>query len=199
MYNVLLLFLDYSIERVLNIINSELADNLGNLISRCTGKLVNPQREIPSASIYAKSLKSETAETLRSNMETLGKTAKQHYESFYIHHVVDATMSTLRSANAMVEYHKPWLLRKEPHNEIAKAELKSVISLALEATRISALVLYPITPTLSTSILDLLNIPMNERSWTDTKPIYLNSIGSVKSESFGHSNTIVFPKIKLKV
>ncbi|XP_014212192.1 methionine--tRNA ligase, mitochondrial isoform X1 [Copidosoma floridanum] len=188
---------NYSTERVLNVLNSELADTLGNLINRCTGKLVNPKQEIPSAAGHGRFLKSEVAQSLRASMEALGDTAKQHYESFYVHHVVDAAMSTVRCANAVVEYHKPWSLRKEPDNEAAVAELKAVIALALEATRISALVLYPVMPALSTVVLDFLNVPMNERSWKHTKPVYLNSTASTESEPFGHSNTIIFPKIKL--
>ncbi|XP_031787008.1 methionine--tRNA ligase, mitochondrial isoform X2 [Nasonia vitripennis] len=189
---------NYSTERVLNILNSELADTLGNLVSRCTGKVVNPKSEIPSAAIYAKELKSEPAETLRKSMESLGEITKQHYESFYVHHAIDAVMSTLRSANIMIEHHKPWVLRKEPDNEIAITELKSVIALALEATRISAIALYPVVPKLSCNLLDFLNVPNNARLWKDTKPKYLESPPSADFEHFGHKNTILFPKIKLK-
>ena len=187
---------DYSTERVLNILNSELADTLGNLVSRCTGKVVNVKGEIPPA-IYGKALRSEAAESLRKHMDTLGDTARQHYESFYIHHAVDAVMTTLRSANIMVEHHKPWQLRKEPHNEMAMTELKAVISLALEAIRISALVLYPVVPTLSTNLLDFLNVPLINRSWNDTRPKYLSPVTATEAEPFRHQRTMFFPKIKL--
>lgn len=183
----------------MNVLNSELADTLGNLVSRCTGKLVNPKGEIPSAAIYSKVLKSQPAEELRSNLESLGNIAKDHYESFYIHHAIDAVMAALRSANVMVDYHKPWLLRKEPDNQVAVAELKSVIALAMEATRISALCLFPVVPKLSTNLLNFLNVPMDHRFWKDTEPKYLNTDSPVDSEGFGHTNTMVFPKIKLKL
>ncbi|XP_058807350.1 methionine--tRNA ligase, mitochondrial-like isoform X2 [Phymastichus coffea] len=189
---------DYNEERALNVLNSELADTLGNLVSRCTGKVLNPKSEIPSAAIYCKVLKSEPAEQLRYNMESLGNIAKGHYESLYIHHAIDAVMTTLRSANIMVDYHKPWILRKEINNVVAMTELKSVIALAMETTRISALCLYPVVPKLSTNLLDFLNIPMDNRFWKDTAPKYLSPCAPVDSKHFGHTNIIVFPKIKSK-
>lgn len=191
-------FLDYSTSRVLNVLNSELADNLGNLVSRCSGKLVNPASKIPSASRYAKSLNSESAENLRKNIESLGDKAKKNYESFYFHHVIDAVMETLKSANVMIDYHKPWNLRKQTDNEDAANELKSVIALALEAARVSAIVMYPIVPKLSTNLLNFLNVPMTSRTWSDTKPKYFSSMPNAEAKSFGHDNSIIFPKIKMK-
>ncbi|KAJ8687011.1 hypothetical protein QAD02_022805 [Eretmocerus hayati] len=188
---------NYSTERVLNILNSELADNLGNLVSRCSGKLVNPRGEIPNITEVSHHLKSEPAESLRKNMESLGSTAKQHYESFYIHHVIDAVMATLKRANVMIDHHKPWELRKRPDDVEAMTELKAVLALALESARISAIVLYPVTPKLSTNLLDFLNVPEDSRSWKDISPKYL--VGSAKDpEHFKYDTRILFPKIKLK-
>ena len=191
------LFTDYSTERVLNILNNELADTLGNLVNRCTGKVVNPSGEIPSASIYAKTLKSESAENLRKNLESLGDTAKQHYESFYIHHAVDSIMATLRSANQMVEHHKPWQLVKEADDKLKTAELKGVLSLAMETTRVCALALTPVTPKLSSKLLDTLNVPLEARTWKDTKPKYLREEQGTESEQFKSGRGLLFPKIKL--
>ena len=38
---------DYSAEKVMNILNSELANTLGNLLSRCTSTTVNPKQTFP--------------------------------------------------------------------------------------------------------------------------------------------------------
>ena len=38
---------DYTTDKVTNILNSELANTLGNLLSRCTSKTVNPAQHFP--------------------------------------------------------------------------------------------------------------------------------------------------------
>ncbi|XP_011504402.1 PREDICTED: methionine--tRNA ligase, mitochondrial-like [Ceratosolen solmsi marchali] len=187
---------NYSAEVILNVLNSELADTFGNLISRCTGKMVNPMNQIPSIEIYVNNLTSEPAMKLRNNIESLGKIAQQYYESFHISYVIEAVMKTLRSANLMVEYHKPWLLRKKTDN-LDIIELNSVIALALETTRISAIVLYPVVPDLSSNLLNFLNVPIHARNWCNTQPKYLNSLKSAKSKPLSSENMILFPKIKL--
>ncbi|XP_014221640.1 methionine--tRNA ligase, mitochondrial-like [Trichogramma pretiosum] len=188
---------NYSLERVQNILNSELADTLGNLVSRCTGKVVNPNGEIPSVSVYGKTLKSEQAEKLRKNIESLGDSAKQQYESFMIHHAADVVLETLRSANQMVEYHKPWQLAKESDNESSSEELKAVIALAMEAVRVGAIALQPVVPKLSGKLLDSLRVPNHARKWKDTKPKYLSGESKSESEKFKSKSGILFPKVKV--
>lgn len=43
-----LLFLDYSDTKVIRILNSELADTLGNLLNRCCGTTLNPHQVYPA-------------------------------------------------------------------------------------------------------------------------------------------------------
>jgi methionyl-tRNA synthetase len=155
--------------------------------------------EIPNIELYFNILTSEPAKKLRKNIESLGKTAGQCYESFKISHAIEAVMETLRSANLMIEYHKPWILRKKKDNVEVITELKSVIALALETTRISAIVLYPVVPDLSTNLLNFLNVPNHARNWCDTEPKYLNSVTSIEAKSLSSENMIFFPKIKLKL
>lgn len=46
-YLLISLFLDYSDTKVIRILNSELADTLGNLLSRCCGSALNPSQLFP--------------------------------------------------------------------------------------------------------------------------------------------------------
>lgn len=168
------------------------------MITRCVGKSINPKKIIPNINQHFDILESEEANNLRSSLESLGPTVEKHYESFDIFHAVDEIMETVRRANVLIDVHKPWILKKDPHDKNAKLELYAVISLALETARISALTLYPVIPRLSTEILDYLNVPMTERSWKDTEPKYLKACKKATNERLTQNNIILFPKLKLE-
>ncbi|XP_071556821.1 methionine--tRNA ligase, mitochondrial-like isoform X2 [Temnothorax nylanderi] len=186
---------NYSSTKIVNVLNSELADTLGNLVSRCAGKAVNPSKEFPDPAKYWNVLQSEVADETREALKSVSKKARESYEEYNLHHVVDAVMSMLHCANKMVAYHEPWQLKKRVDDANSIEELKAVISLALESSRIGALILYPIMPRLSSSLLDFLNIPKENRMWTDTAPEFSNN-GSIKERHIERNNLILFKKIK---
>lgn len=157
-------------------LNADLADNLGNLVRRCTGDLINPRKEIPNPKLFADVLKSEQALELKKNLESLQSTAEKNYKSFNVHHALDAVMATLHSANQMFDYHKPWALRKNTSDPKIANELKAVISLTLESVRISALILHPVIPKLTSDLLDFLQVPQENRTWQDATPAYLEKL-----------------------
>ena len=55
------LYLDYNKSKVRKILNSELADTLGNLVNRCFGKTINPDGIIYNSIEYKSILNSELA------------------------------------------------------------------------------------------------------------------------------------------
>lgn len=187
--------IDYSSTKITKVLNSELADTLGNLISRCAGKTINPSKEFPDPTKYWHVLQSEAANETKEALESLAEKARESYEKYNLHHVVDAVMSALRSANKMVEHHEPWHLRKRVDDADSMKELKAVISLALESSRIAALILYPIAPRLSGGLLDFLNVPKESRMWTDTAPEYYNN-RRTKERYIERNSVILFKKIK---
>lgn len=175
--------------------NSELADTLGNLVNRCAGKTINPSRQFPDPATYWNVLRSQAADETREALRFLGERARESYEGYNLHHVVDAVMSVLHSANKLVDHHEPWRLRKRLDDADSMRELKAVISLALESSRIAALILYPIVPRLSGGLLDFLNIPKQNRTWSDTAPEYFSK-SSAKERHIGHNSVILFKKIR---
>lgn len=65
--------LDYSDTKILRILNSELADTLGNLLSRCCGKALNPKQEVPVINMEAfdKLMKEDCTKKLINNLQHL--------------------------------------------------------------------------------------------------------------------------------
>ncbi|XP_014602963.1 PREDICTED: methionine--tRNA ligase, mitochondrial isoform X1 [Polistes canadensis] len=186
---------NYSNNKILRTINAELADTLGNLISRCTGNIINPWGEVPNPMEFIDVLKSDIAIKTIQSINYLSKNAQSHYKNYNLHNVVDVTMNVLQMANKMVEYHKPWVLSKNLDNQNSFMELKAVISIALESIRISALVLYPIIPRLANNILDFLSIPKENRTWYDTISQYEKKSSSDK-RYFDRNGMILFKRIK---
>ena len=177
------------------ILNADLADTFGNLVRRCTSDIINAEKEIPDPKLFVDVLKSEQALNLKQNLESLQITAENNYKCFHIHHVVDAVMTTLHSANQMFDHHKPWKLRKLTSDPAAMNELKAVISLTLEASRVSALILYPIIPKLTSDLLDFLQVPLECRAWKHARPAYLET--SALEERHYAKDCTFFEKIRI--
>ncbi|XP_074095815.1 methionyl-tRNA synthetase, mitochondrial isoform X2 [Cotesia typhae] len=150
------------------------ANTLGNLVSRCMGKALNPDKIIPEPCVHhAETLASDEALRLVESLENVSSIAYDYYNDYNLHLVVDIVMQSLFLANKMIDHHKPWVLAKETENLQAEEKLDSVLALGLEAARIGSLILTPIIPRLTYHLLDFLNVPSNARMWDNSK--YLNT------------------------
>ncbi|XP_078033203.1 methionyl-tRNA synthetase, mitochondrial [Augochlora pura] len=163
---------NYNAQKIQNMLNAELANSFGNLLNRCLGKGINPNRVIPNPSSYVDILRTEVARENIKLLEGIGETAKQYYEEHNLHHVADAAMGLLHVANHMFSHHEPWVLIQS--GDSAK-ELEAVLSLALESVRVAALVLYPIIPRSTSNLLDSLEVPITRRLWRDITPLHLTN------------------------
>lgn len=186
---------NYNIEKIRNILNAELANTLGNLINRCFGESINPKKIIPDPNTYMSILKSDIALTNIKALETISERTRIFYESYHLHHVVDAVMSMLHSANQMFFYYQPWRLKESEDLDSVK-QIKAVIALTLENVRVAALILHPIIPRLTSTLLDSLQISKANRTWEDTKPLHItNSLNGV--ERVALQNKLFFKKIRI--
>lgn len=153
----------------MRILNSELADTFGNLLSRACAKTLNPQQIFPQ--VHNEQLKElimmDSCKPLLEKLTEVPEIAHQNYNSYSFHHVVDAVIGTLHAANNFFESTKPWELKNG--NEDATRKLETIISLTMESLRISGIILQPIIPDFTGKLLRRLNIPQNQRVWKDTK------------------------------
>lgn len=144
-----------------------MADTLGNLLSRCTGAVLNPKQTFPKISKAALSdiTKEEVTAKLLESVETLPNICKEHYDSYNFYKVADNVIATLHKANLFFETLKPWELKKNQQME----KLDVVIHLTLETLRISAILLQPLIPNVSKKLLDKINIDESHRTFENTK------------------------------
>lgn len=150
-------------------LNAELADTFGNLLSRACAKSLNPLQVFPQ--IHNKQLSElvqlDSCKLLIERLSETPEKCHQHYSEYNFHLVVDSVMTLLHAANNFFESSKPWELKNG--NEVATQKLETIISLALESLRISGTILQPIIPDYTGRLLQRLNIPKDLRLWKDTK------------------------------
>ncbi|CAH0401717.1 unnamed protein product [Chilo suppressalis] len=155
---------NYSETKLINVSNSELADTLGNLVSRCCGTALNPRGEFPP--LHAKELaaysQADVTANLMDSVERLADICHEHYTNYQFYKAVDAVIHTLHLANLFFETHRPWELRKKVEHQ---KQLDVILHITMETLRISAIILQPIIPDMTEKLLDKLQIPKDCRNW----------------------------------
>lgn len=174
--------------------NSELADTFGNLLSRACAKTLNPQQEFPQIhnEHLSELLKLDSCKLLIERISEVPKKCRHDFIAYNFHHVVDSVMGLLHAANNFFEITKPWELKNG--NDEAKHKLATIISLTMEALRISGIILQPIIPDFTDKLLKRLNVPEHQRFWKDTK-LYLRQ---VPHSLVDLENNILFKRIILE-
>ncbi len=128
---------DFSYEAMLSRYNADLANNLGNLLSRVTAVVTSKCGGIgPSPS-----LDSDLAGVADQVLEQVVRS----WDSFAPYEALEATWRLIKETNAYLEANEPW--RMEPSELLDK-----VMGDALEALRIVALLIFPAMPSTSTTL-----------------------------------------------
>ncbi|XP_039281334.1 methionine--tRNA ligase, mitochondrial isoform X2 [Nilaparvata lugens] len=189
---------NFNEEKAINLMNAELADTLGNLLNRCTGKTVNALQIFPkfSAENYTRYCSSSAA-ILQERLTVLPDEVADHYKHFNFYRGIEEIILTLHEANRFFESNKPWELRK---SKDSRDHLDIVLHIVMETLRISAIGLQPIIPELSSIILNKLGIPSNHRLWGHMKCSFAKDSTSETCEQriIPKENVLVYKKIALK-
>ncbi|KAL1138251.1 hypothetical protein AAG570_009940 [Ranatra chinensis] len=159
---------NYSETKIIRVLNSELADTLGNLLNRCCGKTINKMQIFPRfvREDFDKYCKQSAADLI-SSLESLSDEVRSHYSEFNFYRGIAAVISALHEANKFFEFSKPWELRR---NEDSRNHLHCVLHLAMESLRICGIALLPVVPRLSDELLGKLSVPNKSRTWADMEP-----------------------------
>ena len=149
---------NFSNELLINTINTDLANNLGNLVSRTTamtekyfGGTLPEDREESEAD-------SELIEMINS---VRGRYEKQ-MDAFQIHLGIDEVFKLLQRANKYIDETTPWILARDESN---KARLATVRYNLLEAIRVSLILLTPVIPDSCAKALDQIGADADCRTW----------------------------------
>jgi len=120
-------------------VNADLANNLGNLVSRTlnmTGRFTEGVVPEPGAT---GPLEAE----VEAAAEAACRSTLAHFERLELHRAVEAALGVVDAANRYYEQREPWRAAKDP----ARAEeLRTTLWVGCEALRIAALLLWPAIP-----------------------------------------------------
>ena len=122
---------EFSLEGVVARYNTDLANNLGNLVARVTTVVASKCAGVGPAS------KSESS--LRADAEVALNAASEAWEVFAPQRALEVTWDLIGATNAYLELHAPW--KMEPG-----AALNAVMGDALEAIRLVAILVSPAMP-----------------------------------------------------
>ncbi|XP_059609929.1 methionine--tRNA ligase, mitochondrial [Phlebotomus argentipes] len=186
---------NYSDVKIFRYLNAELADTLGNLLSRCCAKSLNPQQIWPAfdAEILEELLKIDATKKLIECLEALPEKCFSHYQEGSFHLVVDSVMTTLHSGNNFFETMRPWELKKGTEEQ--KKRLEAILCLTMEALRITAIILQPIIPKMMGSLLDKLSVDCEQRLWQNSQG-FLWKCGSKGKTKLSDESSVLFRRLQ---
>ena len=176
---------DFSDEAFALRINSNLANELGNLVQRVF-TLVNKNcdKAIPEPE---SGLLAEDKELL-----TLSRNSLDEVENFMnkqqMHRAIDSIMGVARACNKYIDVHAPWTLKK---TDVPR--MKTVLYVLAEVIRRMAIMLEPFIPTSCGKILDLMNLDESMRTFTSIRDDHRISPGTAIEKP-----TPIFPRIDLE-
>ena len=148
-------------ENVLTRYNNDLANNLGNLVSRthamCTKYFGGIVPECTA-------LRAIDAELLNAILDGV-KDAKEQMASYHVSDSLDSIFTALRRAKKYIDETTPWILAKD---EAEKPRLATVIYNLLETVRIAAVALTPYMPSTAEKIFSILGTDKKDYSTATT-------------------------------
>ena len=174
---------NFSNELLIQTINMDLANDLGNLVSRTTamvekyfGGTLPAERESSDADCDLKTM----ASTLRDRYDT-------EMEHFQFQNALEQVFKTIQRANKYIDENAPWTLAKDPAN---RARLATVMYNLLETIRICAVLLTPFIPDSAEKIFDQIGACPCCRTWEKA-----NVWGSLRPDVTVHKGEALFPRI----
>jgi methionyl-tRNA synthetase len=151
----------YNEEAIINRINTDLANELGNLAQRSLSMVnKNLDAKTPTPGEFT----AEDTAMLAEADGLLGK-VREHFDTQAMHLALEAIWLTLGAANRYFSAQEPWVLRKSESAD-DQQRFSTVLYTTMEVVRIAALLVQPVMPDSAAKLLDLLGQPADERDFT---------------------------------
>jgi methionyl-tRNA synthetase len=149
----------YSEEAIITRINTDLANELGNLAQRSLSMVAkNLDGIVPTPGDFT-----SDDEELLAVADGLPERVRTDFDAQAMHLALEAIWLMLGAANKYFSAQQPWVLRKS-ESEADQARFRTVLYTTCEAVRIAALLIQPVMPESASKLLDLLGQPVDRRT-----------------------------------
>ncbi|MBF0522694.1 MAG: methionine--tRNA ligase [Candidatus Omnitrophica bacterium] len=169
---------NFTLESFIKRYNSDLANDFGNLLNRVSG-LVGKYFE---GVVAEEGQVNEPELAIQKQAGALDAKVRQLVDELRINEAIEETLQLVRAANKYLEYQAPWKVAKE-----SLPQAGTILYTAMEALRISAVLLAPVMPAKTATVLDVLGA-------TDSAPRW----GELKSGTKLKTHDALFPRLEVK-
>lgn len=152
----------YTNEAMLNRINGDLANDLGNLLSRTTGMITKFFDGIIDSEREDADLDKELKEMAISVADKVEK----HMNKFSFNHALEEIFVLVRRANKYIDETEPWALGKDPAKRV---RLNTVLANLCESLRIISILIQPYMHYTTAEIRKQIGLSDEEILWEDAR------------------------------
>ncbi len=174
---------NFSNELLIQTINMDLANDLGNLVSRTTAMV----EKYFGGTLPTERLDTDADDDLKQMVSTLRDRYEAEMEHFQFQNALEQVFKTIQRANKYIDENAPWTLAKDPAN---RARLATVMYNLLQTVRICAVLLTPFIPDSAEKIFDQIGACPCCRTWEKA-----NVWGSLRPDVTVHKGEALFPRI----
>lgn len=152
---------NYSHEAIVNRINADLANDLGNLAQRSLSMIAkNCGGKVPALTDLT-----AADQAILDAADALPAKARAAIEDFALHTILNEIWIVVAEANRYFAAQEPWTLRKTD-----PARMATVLGVTAEVLRVVAIMVQPFVPSAAAKLLDLLAVPADKRSFAEIGP-----------------------------
>ncbi len=149
---------NYSHEAIVNRINADLANDLGNLAQRSLSMIAkNCGGKVPACGALT-----EADKEILAAADGIHAEARAAHQTHAINKALDAIWRVVADANRYFAGQEPWALKKTD-----PARMETVLYVTAEVLRIIGTLAQPYVPASAAKLLDLLAVPADQRSFAD--------------------------------
>ena len=171
-------------ENVINCYNTDLANNLGNLVSRTHAMTVKYFAGVVPAPTAPEALDDE----LKAAVEKAREDSRRLMDSFHVADALSSIFEMLKRANKYIDETTPWILAKD---EAKKERLGTVLYNLLEVIRSAAVLLTPFIPSTAEKIFS--QLATEEKSYET-----VSSFGALQSGRTLGEAAVLFARVDEK-
>ena len=161
---------NYSHEAIVNRINADLANDLGNLAQRSLSMIAKNLNGVMPAFAQPEASDRELLEQAYGLVDK----ARAAMNDLALHTLLAETWKVVADANRYFASEEPWIKRKTD-----QARFEAILAVTAEVLRVIAIIAQPTIPESSGRLLDLLGVPADLRMFSHTNAGYRVDAGTI--------------------